>query len=81
MSPPSSFDDVRTTHERQRRRYCPRCGTEGARPAVIRVMLNELIPRSKRQQSVATRSVSFCESCGVEMYQALLDVLMREGKQ
>lgn len=44
-------------------------------------MLNELVAGNRKQRSVANRSVSFCEPCGVEVYERLLDALVREGKQ
>lgn len=80
VTAPSSFEDLRTSHERDRRKHCSRCGRQGSRPAVIRVMLNELVA-GKRQESVSSRSVTLCEACGVETYKALVDTLLRESKR
>ena len=77
MSERPSFADVRNSTRAHR--LCPRCQAPGAREGDVRVLLADA--KEKPSRTICSRSIGFCEPCAVEVYQALHDLLIKEGRQ
>lgn len=71
-----SFEDYET---RRNSRSCPRCGEEVKAGAVTVRLMEFRDGQAHRFDGVASRQISMCEACCVEVYDTLVDGLDSEA--
>lgn len=72
-----TFDSIRTVTGK-RSKGCPRCGAE-KNAGSVNVQLQELTSQGQLSRRVTSRAKSLCEPCSIEVYEALVTLLLQEG--